>query len=531
MFENEKLQFGQFKKNDGSRDVFDPKKEVKEIRNRETDDEDSPTKREKNDIHRERLADFKRKLANQWLGIAETRAQLKEFVIAKPEITKEDLKNELECHFKDNDMSIWQIEEISKDISTVLAQRDLVDSFFKNVCIDKSGEEIFDYIFGIKPNGKIFLEKASFAPVVIFDDYSDFMNICSLIDKSMEDNADKIEGCALSTEDPNFNTRDFGGKLILFPSVESYQKKGNLRHETRHIFDMLISEEDGCVPSELIQKTISDFMSRIDSMSDNELNGLSEEELIDMLASLAEKSFTYFRIGNERLVKKEILAFYEQGVDSNSIKYFFGHPDGGYQIMDENLKQKSAGLLSEFLPMLKKEGGELADMFVSRYFAKYDAQEAIHSRNFNNAFKSISNLEKIGFDKKNIIAIFEKRPLSEWGKIYSRITESDEYKVRFIRDSIEVTSNILQREKEKLEDAKKYLIETESEFGNPSEKSRMYNNWKVTKDLFKNEDDYMTWLGKQVDYGRSVVEKYQKEIDAREAELLRLKSELKSFEN
>ena len=531
MFGNEKPKFEQIQKNGERSEIFDPRKEVREIRNLGAH-ADLISQEERYSIYKERLADFKQKLANQSLGIAKTRSQMREFFLSNPDVSETELMDGLETSVSKHAMTPWQMEEITEDVSALSAQRRIVDSFFEKVCVGKSGEEIFEYIFGIKPSGRISLKKWSLAPIIICNNSNDFISVHNLVSGgNLAKDKRKVGGFALVSENSNFNLKDFGNKIIVFPNEQSYQEEGFLNHKGRHVYDELISNNEYANPFESAQKSVTDFMTHISSLSDEEFDKLSDEDLIGMLVLLAEKNYSHCRIASETLVKREFLAMYCQGLDINSIKYSFGRSGGGYEIMDESQKQKLVGALSGFMSMLSGNEKNMAETLLPQFYAGYDAEVVAHSKNFDNAFNSVSNLEKIGFSRDTITAIFEKESLANWGKIYSRIMESDESKIGAIRNGMEIINWKIKRSEIAIEDSEKDLVEIENQLLAPSENSSFYMNWKVTRALSKEDDSYQDWLKKREDYTKSVLEKSQKEIEPRKAELFRLETELRNLEN
>lgn len=461
---------------------FDARAELKNVRHLD-DDEKELSQEDRLKLRRERLENIKKKLADQMIGIAKANAEFEDLIFSNNELTREELETLLEKSSLAYKLAPWQIEEYKAAIEKVVERKRLVSKFFTENCEGKTGEEIFEFIFGKKPHGKIVVEEGALSPVV-FCDSEDFAYIHSLQDVEIVEGNSGTGGTRKSKNLDGFAVyfnekaptkfADFGGSFIVIRSIvldNAISANEIITHENKHIFDTLVFPSEAESIQSDFKNQIAVWEENLEGISDEELNNLSAEDAVRLFSvKLFEMQIDVIRRTSEAMAAKEIVAYYKQGIGQDDIHLLLSTSHNGelYSVIDERTRQ---GFIDQLEAAPEREEKAIA---IELFRKMHEQEEEVYKGHLYDALEAIGRLEEIGFPRAQIIGLFETEPLGNWKKIFERIKKSDRYQTKDSAHSLKRSLEVIEYEIESFRDT---VAEAEEQLRRPSEKSELYKTW------------------------------------------------------
>ena len=342
--------------------------------------------------------------------------------------------------------------------------------FFSETCKEKSDKEIFEYIFNQPPQGDVVFKQGPLSPIVFCDDI-DVSHILSLGHIEIESQFAAVAISFPENTSPGLDAIENTVTIVRKNQKGEFDIESIAIHEEKHVFDKIaLSDEKAIIRNELAQR-LSKFCEESEMISDEQLNAMSLEEFVGLTTKQIEISLTAVKKLSEATAKQEILAFYKQGIDPNTIYAMLNdsRQGSGYAVIDERSRQAYD---QQFEAMV---GDEKAKNIVKEFLVKnHRYQEKNYLQSLFDGISAIKHLETIGMSRSEIIGLFETEPLGKWHKTFSRITGGDVYKQKNNIHSIkEVLENIEYTIKQSAETIK----EVEQQIEKPSKESHLYKMW------------------------------------------------------
>ncbi|MFA5830231.1 MAG: hypothetical protein WC878_00195 [Candidatus Paceibacterota bacterium] len=363
------------------------------------------------DERRQKLAEFKEKLAFQQVGLARMQDILIDEIRRKPEGKMDDffdLATEMGAEFGMNDK---QKRDIWEALSKYEIQHKAVLKIRKEFPKDK---DLFHRLFGSQPKGEIEITTGPVSIYIKCHDFEDYMAVCfhekrkgsgKKRDFTEEEMMEAEESGAIniySTAYPNIGwaiTAENTEKIKL-PGVLDKDSHQKFVHEEQHIIKSFFDKEDRLDP---------DSPGVQFSVRKNFLAAETEKEKEKILGDF----FRMFRHNAEDRAKDEMLAYYKDGrFERIEGLLLISEEEGGiYDFLEEPKKANYLWLKSsdEVRALTKRVKDRV---LVDEY------KEIII-----NGTDAIQKMEEAGYEKDEIIALLTHEPLAKWGKVVGRITE------------------------------------------------------------------------------------------------------------
>jgi len=488
-----------------SNNSFDARAELKKVR--DIGNHDNLSKDEILKLGKKNLEDFTKKLADQMVGCAKINSELQGMALSSQELNMEEMKKYIAKHAHTHKLTPLQIRDYEYLIDKVAERNKIVNDYYKNNCERKSGEQVFEQIFNKKPDGEISIEKSPLSLVITCDE-ADFSYIFSFSRTETQirenDSNDKKERAKESDtsngftiffpENKNSKTAfaELGNTLIVVKRTGNEEKgedkdeedededekegdkkkrilKGIITHEQNHVLNMLILGDEAKNIGQKMNDDLVKIQKKFTEISDEELQSMTFEQYARFFTKPAEIQIDALLKGSEVRAKEEILAAFRQGHNPWRIHKVLKNSEGGYTVIDENMRQQFSAALMENIPNV--EGKKyFHDLFVEIF----KQHEERYDRHLDRAIKVLSKLEEIGFEQDEIIGLLQGEPLSRWYKVFSRLKKSEKFQSAVILKNLK---DSLAGYIDDIEGYSKKIKKIQEQLQNPSMESMLYQTW------------------------------------------------------
>jgi len=359
---------------------------------------------------RQKLAEFKEKLAFQQVGLARVQDIIIDEIRRKPDGKMDDffdLATEMGAEFGMNETqkkivkeAIFQYEKQHKSIEKIRKAY-------------KKDEDLFKELFWKQPKGKI---EIITGPVSLYFKCYDFEDYLTIFYSNQRRHHGKKRDF---TEEEKRVAKAFGAATVPHPILgksifaENRSKTDSPHteeesqqifiHEEQHIIKKLFDKEDLFEPDDPITLAL---------VSRNFLSAENDEEKEEILRGF----FLAFRYNAEERAKDEFLAYYKEGegIDFAHEELAVSKEEGGlydYLAKPEKLEYEWLNANDETRALAKK---------VANRIFKKEYKEILEK-----GAEAIQKMEEAGYEKEEIIALLTHEPLARWGKVVGRVLESD----------------------------------------------------------------------------------------------------------
>ena len=384
---------------------------------------------------RERVTDFKKRLALQ----KESLAKMQETMIARikesPDMPIEELKAIAQDFSQKNDINTEQLNRTNEVLDRYVARHKLIKETREKYPDDR---ELFKALYGKYPDGKI---NVVVNPLTISIRCYNLHDYAFIRYEGWQNNNFHPTEEQLSRVMPSGGGTDIPclipelESLIIVENPQAVDGKEELletihSHEEQHIMNRLFGKE----------KSIEKIYTTSEEMREK----LSKTKTEDKAMNLFTKGFRFERRKKERETKEELLAYFKSGDNLESVaRMLKGNNSGQYNYFEKYLKPDFVNHLvvnlygEKYRTPIEKG---LKQVFETEYHQLID--RAI------NAFKYLLRDGK--YSREQAIAILMQEPLNRWAKVTERILKA--------KDSIRN-----RQEKQKLTELEKSQVEAMAE--------------------------------------------------------------------
>ena len=340
---------------------------------------------------------FKEKLAYQQQGMVDMQTQLTNTITNNPDISLKDLSAQAEVLSSKYGLASWEKKNLDKMLKTYSSRRADIKSVLDKYHTDA---DLFEAIFGKKPQGKITIENLPTSINIIIEDPKDWAQMGSKLRKQYtpEDLQD-VGGFYFPPGYDNIPLQKIRGKLSVQNGTENFKIKfpessvGDISvHEGQHSTFKIIAEA-------LNLKTYADDSGLLNTLLKAQKTGKSPNQITEAAINYAEavKAELDYQIANESL------AFLKQGYATDNV----------YEALINNYPLYTTGQerVMENITNLSLENKQVLQDSINKIFD--DSQ-------INTNLNAFSTLISKGYDTDGAIAILEKVPMSDWAKTASR---------------------------------------------------------------------------------------------------------------
>ncbi|GEM_PF-3483269 len=404
----------------GKDDEFDSQKELIAIKS---------INREEMSLKKERVAKYKRKLANQLFGMSKINLYLEYNVLDDPSVSLDYLREELERLTEGYGLSHWQKARYENVLSAFEKAREATRERWEKYA-DVSIIEMVKEFVGEKYDfqGKIEAKNHVMTIVFLVYDHDDYAKILlenpDVVSASEKEQMNAKDTAAFFDPDTGLIFVDMSGKRDL------EELEDIIKHEMKHCLN------------EIVNKSINryDIEHAVNAAIDYSEMNIEQYFEAELQYALSE-------------AKDEILACLREGEDIYYMEDMLLEKGGNYDFMDADI-------------YIKRKDGKGDDYDEERdEVLKGCSWEDIEERLMNARVKYkeliyettslLEELEMFGFSKEEMVGIFQAESIVKWRKVYVRLNNSLEFLA-------EKKSNIQRRLQElpgEIEVAKKGLKE------------------------------------------------------------------------
>lgn len=371
-------------------EVFDPKKELKEIRKASKEEQ------------KEKLGEFKEKLAYQKEGLADMQMSVTKIIRENSDAPAEKLSKMVQ----DVGPALGLSENRKELIKSVLKEYESKHKFLQHLRErHEDDEDLFRAVFRKKLpklKGGIEIIESSIMFYICFNNPEDYLNVHIKATEGPIDDRDIQNIKTLEAyKIPNvFLVPGIEDSVIIENSslVESPEyRKAILSHEEQHI--------------------ISSFFKRSWQRKFFK-NEFRKAEKYDDKKSVVRKYFLFKREPFEKAAGDEIIAFLKEGYE----------PDEVFEVMND---KKENGSYYDYFGRYKNDIFKELRNLTKKTFESDDIEmtaEDIFVRRYNEILKrgigSFRELEANGYSRDKAISILMTEPIIKWPKVVSRLLEA-----------------------------------------------------------------------------------------------------------
>jgi hypothetical protein len=432
-------------------DYFDPDEELEKIKDLRQSGSENFNPDEKRQVVRGKIADFRKRLAEQMDGFTEINSKLETMILEDSKIDAGRLREFIEEQAKKYKLSPVQLKKYNLFFDRVAVRNDIIQGVAEQYS-GKNDEEIFEDLFGAKSEGKVEVEKGSLSIFIKCYDLRDYALVnqgkpFSQLSQEEKLRVEKSAGCA-NIRSQNFNLPSdslMAANLGIDFSSPNFQEIKV--HEEKHVLNSIMREV------EHIGK-----YSKVDGSIDNDPE--NEERI--------RRTFQEDRVNNEDWAKNEILAYLKEGRLTWQVETYL------------NESEKSGGLYDYFgRDEQHYETHKRYTRFNSNLVEQVSEDEKYkYYQNIKKSLKVTNNLEAVGFSREEIVALLQLEPIGRWPKIFERFKEGQEFK---------------KRKEEILDNLEKGIGEAKKDIGGMKER---IEKEKRTPGFVRKIDDFLYSIGK-----------------------------------
>lgn len=418
-------------------EVFDPEVELKNINKFTKEEAEKMTPEEKLRLKKNRLEEYKKKLAEQKIGIAQINSELENKILCSKDMDRDDLEKFILGQAKEKKLSKKQLDKYRSIFEKAQKRNAVIKEFSQK--FEGRNDDFFEAMFGKKPFGKISIKDGVISFAVVCEDARDYAWIES--------------GKYKFGDDLNLDDNDLERSQSTAGHVLSY---GTKIPELRNC----VTAING-VSAEKNESYYRELEKTIIHEEKHEVNGLINEEFPD-----PEKGRHSLK-GNEIMAKDEILSFLKGGTDTETMKmYLLNSKDEGgvYDYFDKD-KQMLETRINTYIsqpgyadnPYVVKDLEE-----VKKALKNIDTQKKIYERHITDALITINKLEKLNYPREEIVGLFQTENIDKWGKVYERVKNSADFKekkadlINNLDEEIKSWENSLDIYKKELQEIESY---------------------------------------------------------------------------
>ncbi|MCK9352305.1 MAG: hypothetical protein WCT49_05935 [Candidatus Paceibacterota bacterium] len=360
---------------------------------------------------REKLEEFKEKLAFQQVGLARVQDIVIDEIRSKPDGKADDfydLAVEMGAEFGMN-------ERQKKETGKIIDRYDILHKGVENIRKKfPNTNDLFKELFFAVPKGRVELIVGPVSLYFKCYDFEDYLTVFYSNQRShhgkkrdfTEEEKKEAEGCkainVFSMSHPEI------GRAVMAEN-DSGVGKNPKEGESAVIF---AHEEQHAINS-LFDKEILDPNDPINVR--NVRQSFLDAETMEEKEKILMNFFRQFRKNAEAFAKDEMIAHYKDG-----------HDDMAFI---ELLTEKSRGGIYDYLEEQRKanylwmKADDKTRALTEKTVQKILVEE--YKNNINNASLAVYKMEKAGYEKEEIIALLTHEPLAKWGKVVGRVLESE----------------------------------------------------------------------------------------------------------
>ncbi len=348
---------------------------------------------------RSRIQEFKEKVVEQKLGIAEMQAKFTEIIHRESKMPEKDLKNKLETAI-DQYAKEYGLDDYQKTIS-----REVIGRFLeKHKAIERASKafpndkDFFKILFGREPKGKI---KIRTTPAMIYVQCFNLEDYIYLRTQAF------VSGEDLSEQEKEIAAMSYGAAIgaSKLPSVKGLivaenSSKAGIKYGGDPGADFFDHEEQHIIKRLFTAEKIHQKMDLGRPMNEEQFREAWEENLRNQREDVA-----------DRRVKDEILAYFKGGTPKETI----------YKVLTEGSEYDYLKKIRERYANPDPKIYERYTKIVEESTAKILGEE--YKNMISNGLDAIESLKKMHYSSDQIIGLLINEPLVRWSNLAHRIAE------------------------------------------------------------------------------------------------------------